>query len=91
MGAELITISVDRLDKARGTVKKQKLTFPVLSDANGDAVRAYNVLNESANIARVATFIVDGDGVITYRYVGANKSDRPTAKVILEQLAVAKG
>lgn len=91
MGAELITISVDRLEEARDTAKKQKLTFPVLSDANGDAVRAYNILNESASIARVATFIIDGDGLITYRYVGANKKDRPTPKVILEQLAAAKG
>lgn len=75
----------------RATVKKQDLTFPVLSDASAHTVIDYGILNESANIARVATFVVDGDGIITYRYVGANKKDRPKPKTILEQLAAAKG
>jgi alkyl hydroperoxide reductase subunit AhpC len=49
-------------------------------------VTAYDILNEAANIARVATFIIDGDGVIRYRYVGANKKDRPTAETILSEI-----
>ena len=91
MGAELITISVDRLEKVRATVDKQNLTFPVLSDAGVHTVIDYGVLNEGANIARVATFVIDGDGIIRYRYVGANKKDRPKPKTILEQLKAAKG
>lgn len=47
---------------------------------------AYDILNEAANIARVATFIIDGDGVIRYRYVGANKKDRPTPETILSEI-----
>jgi hypothetical protein len=34
----------------------------------------------------VATFIVDGDGVIRYRYVGANKKDRPTPDIVLSEI-----
>lgn len=59
----------------------------MLSDDGAKTVIAYDVLNASANIARVATFIVDGDGVIRYRYVGANKKDRPTPETMLSEIA----
>ena len=81
---------MDSVAKAQATVDKHGLTFPVLSDASVETVVAYDVLNGSANIARVATFIVDPDGIIRYRYVGANKKDRPTPETILAELQAAK-
>ena len=77
---------MDSVEKAQETVDKQGLSFPVLSDAGAKTVIAYDILNEAAEIARVATFIVDGDGVIRYRYVGANKKDRPTPETMLSEI-----
>lgn len=57
-----------------------------MSDDGAKTVMAYDVLNASANIARVATFIIDADGVIRYRYVGANKKDRPTPETMLSEI-----
>ncbi|KAF7299107.1 Peroxiredoxin Q [Mycena indigotica] len=63
---EIVGISHDTVEKQKAFVEKNKLTYPVLSDTNGEATKAYNVgkgLFGLAEVARV-TFIVDGKGVV---------------------------
>ncbi|KAL0578620.1 hypothetical protein V5O48_003363 [Marasmius crinis-equi] len=62
----VVGISGDSVDKQKVFVDKQKLTFPVLSDKEGKARKAYNVgrgLFGLTPTARV-TFIIDEKGVI---------------------------
>ncbi|EIN12837.1 peroxiredoxin Q [Punctularia strigosozonata HHB-11173 SS5] len=63
---QVIGISPDPVDKQKEFVEKQKLTFPILSDSNGEARKAYSVgkgLLGMADSARV-TFIIDTQGVV---------------------------
>ena len=46
---------------------RQSLTYPLLSDWNGDAVRAFGVaqtLDGLADVPRRSCFLIDGGGVI---------------------------
>ncbi|PIL22581.1 hypothetical protein GSI_15270 [Ganoderma sinense ZZ0214-1] len=63
---EIVGISSDPVDKQKAFVEKQKLTYPVLSDASGEVRKAYHVgkgLFGFAETARV-TFFVDGKGTV---------------------------
>ncbi|KAI8986102.1 AhpC-TSA-domain-containing protein [Trametes punicea] len=63
---EIVGISPDPVDKQKEFVEKEKLTYPVLSDAKGEARKAYHVgkgllgLTESARV----TFITDSKGTV---------------------------
>jgi peroxiredoxin len=48
---------------------RQSLTFPLLSDWNGDAVRAFGVaqvLDGLDDVPRRTCFLIDGDGVVRF-------------------------
>ena len=48
---------------------RQSLTFPLLSDWNGDAVRAFGVaqvLDGLDDVPRRSCFLIDGDGVVRF-------------------------
>ncbi|KAG7088464.1 hypothetical protein E1B28_012453 [Marasmius oreades] len=61
----VIGISGDPVEKQKLFVEKQKLTFPVLSDKEGKARKAYNVGRGMMGLtdARV-TFIIDEKGIV---------------------------
>ncbi|KAF7314244.1 Peroxiredoxin Q [Mycena kentingensis (nom. inval.)] len=63
---EIIGISPDSVEKQKAFVEKNKLTYPVLSDSNGDASKAYGVGKGLFGILKVArvTFIIDAKGVV---------------------------
>ncbi|KAI0766414.1 AhpC-TSA-domain-containing protein [Trametes elegans] len=63
---DIVGISADPVDKQKEFVEKQKLTYPVLSDAKGEARKAYHVgkgLFGLAETARV-TFLIDAKGTV---------------------------
>ncbi|KAI0826888.1 thioredoxin-like protein [Trametes gibbosa] len=63
---DIVGISSDPVDKQKEFVEKQKLTYPVLSDAQGEARKAYHVgkgLFGLAETARV-TFFIDSKGLV---------------------------
>ncbi|KAL7279901.1 hypothetical protein ACG7TL_006310 [Trametes sanguinea] len=65
-GVEVVGVSPDPVDKQKEFVDKHKLTYPVLSDAKGEARKAYHVgkgLFGLAESARV-TFIIDSKGTV---------------------------
>ncbi|KAI1789577.1 AhpC-TSA-domain-containing protein [Ganoderma leucocontextum] len=63
---EIVGISSDPVDKQKAFVEKQKLTYPVLSDASGEARKAYHVgkgFFGFVETARVTVF-VDNKGTV---------------------------
>ncbi len=50
-------------------------------------IEAYGVFHQNEAkgrpIARPAAFVIDGAGVITYRYVGEDPRDRPPVEALL--------
>ncbi len=66
-GAEILGVSVDSIDSHRAWVTELGgLAYPLLSDAQRQAARAYQVLHPHENVALRATFIIDPAGAIQY-------------------------
>ena len=63
--------------------------MPILSDVDRSVVTAYGVLNEADNIAKPATFVLDRDDVIRWKYVGQSPPDRPQLDVLLAEAEAA--
>ncbi|KAI0372227.1 peroxiredoxin Q [Pilatotrama ljubarskyi] len=63
---DIVGISSDPVDKQKEFVEKQKLTYPVLSDAKGEARKAYHVGKGLLGLAETArvTFVIDSKGVV---------------------------
>ncbi|MEN1680377.1 MAG: redoxin domain-containing protein [Planctomycetota bacterium] len=60
-----------------------ELAWPVLLDKDLSAVE---LLDIAADLAVPSTFIINKEGEVVYSYVGASRTDRPSAAAILAQL-----
>jgi len=81
--AEVFGVSVDSLfvlDKFR---TEQNLNFPLLSDFNKEAAKAYGVLYETfpafemMGVSKRAAFVVDKAGMVQYAEICATPGDLP--------------
>jgi len=81
--AQVVGISVDSLfvlDKFR---QEQHLNFPLLSDFNKEAARAYDVLYETfpsygmQGVSKRAAFVIDKEGVVRYAEICTNPRELP--------------
>ena len=59
--AQVLGVSTDDLETQKRFAESLKLPFPLLSDAQATAARAYGVLGLAGLASRV-TFVIDGDG-----------------------------
>jgi peroxiredoxin Q/BCP len=66
-GAEVIGINTDSVEKHRSFVANHNLPLRLLSDAEGDVVRAYDM--KSALWIKRGVVIIDKNGYIRYRKV----------------------
>lgn len=81
LDADVLGISVDSPFVTRKFRKDHDLPFPVLSDFNREASRAYGVLYEDyyglRGVAKRAVFVIDDAGRITYRWVSEDSEVEP--------------
>src|SRR5947209_17793714 len=79
--AQVFGISVDTFFTLKAFHDDQRLTFPLLSDFNKQAIRDYGVFNEDMiglkGIAKRAVFVIDKDGVVRYREVLDDARNEP--------------
>lgn len=70
-GAELLAISVDGSWCHQAFKKDRKLRFPLLSDfePKGGVARQFGAYREPEGEAARALFVIDGEGVIHWRYL----------------------
>jgi peroxiredoxin len=89
--AQVYGISVDTFFTLKAFHDAQKLTFPLLSDFNKDAIRAYGVFNEDMiglkGIAKRAVFVIDKEGVVRYREVLDDARNEPDYDRVFAALA----
>ena len=86
-GAELIAISADPLTVVDSTQQKLEITYPLLSDENREMVIAYNVLDPSnTDIARPATYIIDSNGRVAWKFLDVQTGGRLGPDEILTAL-----
>jgi len=67
------------------------LTFGLISDERRELIDAYDVASSFSpldmRVARRAVFVVDGDGTVTYRWVGDNPKQEPDYEAVHEAAA----
>ena len=81
LGAEVLAISVDSPFTLAQFKAKERLNFPLLSDFNKEAARAYGVLYEDfyglRGVAKRSAFVVDADGKIAHAEVLDDAGEQP--------------
>lgn len=65
--------------------------FPFLADDDRDLVRSYGVFHLTDPAGRPipvpGAFLIDAEGIVRYRFVGATPSDRPPLDDILRAVS----
>lgn len=83
LGARVVGISVDLPWSLRAFAEHLSLTFPLLSDYNREAVRAFGLEDPTfargllPGVARRAVVVLDGDGTVAYRWVAEVPGTEP--------------
>jgi peroxiredoxin len=91
--ASVFGVSVDSLFALGKFKEEQNLNFPLLSDFNKDAAKAFGVLYdvfpafEMQGVSKRAAFVIDKEGVIQYAEVCPTPGDLPNFAAIQETLA----
>ena len=92
LGAELIAVSSSPVEEHARVAARHGLEFPLLSDPEGHAMRAFGVLHPDAlpfldsPVARPAIFLVDSDGTLRDRLLTDNWRVRARPETLLERL-----
>ena len=88
MNAEIVAISVDSLFVLEQYKKAQNLNFPLLSDFNKTASRAYDSLYDEfpafgmQGVSKRSAFVVDKEGIVKYQEICASPGDLPNFEAI---------
>ena len=87
-GVRVAAISVDSPEESQRLARGQGYTFPLLSDANAAAIRAYGILHagggeDGKDIARPAEFLLDRAGVIRWENLTENLLVRLRPQMVL--------
>lgn len=81
MGVRMIAVSVDSPAESAKVISRNKLPFPILSDANRTVIREYGLVHTgggpgASEIAIPANILVDHDGKILWRHIATKVQDR---------------
>lgn len=89
-GTQLVGISVDSSYTLKAFTQTYNLQFPLLSDFNKKATKLYDVMQDPwvglgyRGVAKRATFLVDGRGMLRYRWVTDTPSEEPPYSEIMK-------
>lgn len=90
--AQVLGISVDSLFVLDKFKQEQNLNFPLLSDFNKEAAKAFDVLYEvfpafeMQGVSKRAAFVVDKEGIVKYAEICATPGDLPDFAAIQSAL-----
>lgn len=96
LGAEVIGISVDSPYTNQKFAEACNATFPIASDFNREATRAFGVLRPTLgigleNVSERAAFVLAGNGEVVYSWVGENPGVMPDFNDIRAAVEKLKG
>ena len=90
---QILAISTDTHEASKrlsGNLKKRfagEYDFPLLEDSNHRVIDRYGILNPNQRgWSHPATYIIDIEGVVRWKYVEVDYSKRPTNEQILREL-----
>ena len=85
--AEIIAISADSQALVGLTKQNLQITYLLLSDKNKEAIDAYNVVDTGdTSIARPATYIINQDGRVAWKFLDVKFDTRVSSDQILTEL-----
>jgi len=93
MRAQVIGISVDSLFTLRAFAHTYGIEYPVLSDYNKKVIRAYGVMQDPwvdfgyRGVSKRAVFVVDGKGILRYKWSTDVPSEEPPYDQVISALA----
>ncbi len=94
LNAKVFGISTDTFFTLKAWGDQQKLGFPLLSDYNKDAIKAYDVVNPDMiglkNIAKRAVFVIDKAGMVRYREILEDARNEPDYEKLRQALGQLK-
>src|SRR3954463_9821527 len=89
--AQVYGISVDTFFTLKAFHDHEKLSFPLLSDFNKQAIRDYGVFNEDMiglkGIAKRAVFVIDKNGIVRHREVLDDARNEPDYDKVFSAVA----
>lgn len=92
LNAQVVGISVDSIYTLKVFAQTYSLQFPLLSDFNKKVSKAYGVLHETwvalgyKGVSKRAAFVLDGRGILRYKWVTDAPSNEPPYDEILSAL-----
>jgi peroxiredoxin len=63
------------------------LTFLLVPDEDREIIKAYGLVEEGDGIALPATFVLDADRTVLFKFVSSDFTERPATTEILDALA----
>jgi peroxiredoxin len=85
--AQVLAIAPDTLENARAYFQANDIPFPCLPDPDREVYRLYDVKSAMVSLGqRPGLFIVDGEGIVRYAYLGWQQYEIPTIDQTLQQL-----
>lgn len=96
VNAQVIGISVDSPFANKAFADQNRLVFPLLSDVNRQAVKAYDAYHDSfAGLngymtAKRSVFVIDKEGVVRYKWVSDNPGTEPNYDEVLKAVEAIK-
>lgn len=85
-GAEILGVSVDSIDSHRAWIEELGgVDYPLLSDPEKKATRAYGVLDEKEGVSERATFVINPAGAVAYlvvSHMNVGRSVEETLRVL---------
>jgi peroxiredoxin len=92
MNVQVVGISVDSLFTLKVFAQTYNLQFPLLSDFNKKVSKAYGVLHETwvaygyKGVSKRTVLVLDGKGILRYKWVTDAPSNEPPYEEILAAL-----
>jgi peroxiredoxin len=88
-GATVVGVSADSAFSLGAFAEEYDLEFDLVSDMDGDAIAAYDLTMDIADlglygIANRAVFVVDEDGTVTYAWVADDPTNEPDYDELVE-------
>jgi peroxiredoxin Q/BCP len=85
--AQVLVIAPDTLEHARTYFQRHDIPFPCLADPDRRVFRQYDVKSALVSLGqRPGLFIVDGEGMVRYAYLGRQQWEIPSVQETLRHL-----
>ncbi len=81
-GAEVIGVSGDTAERHRRFAEAQRLSFPLVSDADGSLRRAFAVPRTLGIFPGRVTYVIDKQGVVRHVFSGQFAAERHVAEAL---------